>query len=147
MNTVKESVDVAAPLHTTYHHWTHFEEFPRFMEGVDSVTRLDARHNHWRTSVDGVTREFDTETVDQEPEELIAWRTSDGEADSNGVVTFRRLDAGHTRVTLAVDFRPEGPGKQAAAEARGVVDQRVKGDLRRFKEYVEERARGRTGPS
>ncbi|MFI2609496.1 SRPBCC family protein [Kitasatospora sp. NPDC018619] len=142
---VKESVDVAVPLHAAYNQWTLSEEFPRFMAGVDSVTRLDARHSHWRTSIDGVAREFDTEIVDQEPEELIAWRTTDGEADRKEVVTFRRLDPGHTRVTLAVDLPPAGPG-QTAAEVRSAVDHRVKGDLRRFKEYVEERGRGRRGP-
>ncbi|RGD58183.1 SRPBCC family protein [Kitasatospora xanthocidica] len=144
MSMVKESVDVAVPLHAAYNQWTLAEEFPRFMEGVDSVSRLDSRHNHWQTSIDGITREFDTEIVDQEPEELIAWRGMDGEAERKEVVTFRRLDPGHTRVTLAVDLRPAGPGEKAA-DVRGEVDRRVKGDLRRFKEYVEERARGRGG--
>ncbi|MFJ7905435.1 SRPBCC family protein [Kitasatospora sp. NPDC096204] len=140
MHRVKESVDVAVPLHAAYHQWTVFEEFPRFMEGVESVTRLDGRHNHWRTSIGGVTREFDTETVDQEPDERIAWRTTDGEVDQEDVVTFQRLDPGHTRVALAVDLRPEGAAR-AAAGATGTVGHRVKADLRRFKEFIEERAR------
>ncbi|MFJ6777082.1 SRPBCC family protein [Kitasatospora sp. NPDC091257] len=146
MSTVKESVDVAVPLHTAYNQWTQFEEFPHFMEGVDSVTRLDDRHIHWRTSIDGVTREYDTEIVDQEPEELIAWRAVDGETDRKEKVTFRRLDPGHTRVTLAVDLRHERPGEKAG-EARAAVDHRVKGDLRRFKEYAEARGRGPSGPA
>ncbi|MFD4661536.1 SRPBCC family protein [Kitasatospora sp. NPDC058444] len=53
MSMVKESVDVDVPVHTAYNQWTLFEEFPRFMEGVDSVTQLDDRHNHWRTSIGG----------------------------------------------------------------------------------------------
>ncbi|MEU3567825.1 SRPBCC family protein [Kitasatospora sp. NPDC036755] len=149
MSIVKESVEVAVPLHAAYHEWTLFEEFPRFMEGVDSVTRLDARHTHWRTTIDGVTREFDAEVVDQEPEELIAWQTADGGIYRKSTVTFRRLDAGHTRVSLAVDLRPGGGGGAAkpTAEARRALDHRVKGDLRRFKEYAEDRARGRIDPA
>lgn len=151
MRIVKESVDVAVPLHAAYHQWTLFEEFPRFMEGVDSVTRLDGRHNHWRTSIDGVIREFDTETVDQEPDERIAWRPTDGEAGQQDVVTFHRLDPGHTRVAMSVDLRPAGTARTGPG-ATGSVGQRVRADLRRFKEFVEERAReegdhrGRTDP-
>ncbi|MFJ7906659.1 SRPBCC family protein [Kitasatospora sp. NPDC096204] len=151
MSMVKESVDVDVPLGAVYNQWTLFEEFPRFMEGVDSVTQLDDRHNHWRTSIGGVTREFDTEIVDQLPDERIAWRTVDGDVKQHGVVTFQRLDDAHTRVNMAIDFRPEGVAEKAG-DALGMVDRRVKGDLRRFKDFVERRGgeeggwRGRVSP-
>ncbi|MCX4683214.1 SRPBCC family protein [Kitasatospora purpeofusca] len=144
MSMVKESVDVDVPLHTAYNQWTQFEDFPRFMEGVEAVTQLDDRRNHWRTSVGGVSREFDTEIVDQLPDERIAWRTVDGEVEQKGVVTFRSIDATHTTVSLAMDFRPEGLVERAGS-AMGMVDRRVKGDLRRFKDFVEERGREEGG--
>ncbi|MEK2495082.1 SRPBCC family protein [Kitasatospora purpeofusca] len=144
MSMVKESVDVDVPLHTAYNQWTRFEDFPRFMEGVEAVTQLDDRRNHWRTSVGGVSREFDTEIVDQLPDERIAWRTVDGEVEQKGVVTFRSIDATHTAVSLAMDFRPEGLVERAGS-AMGMVDRRVKGDLRRFKDFVEERGRDEGG--
>ncbi|MFB8242967.1 SRPBCC family protein [Kitasatospora purpeofusca] len=144
MNMVKESVDVDVPLHAAYNQWTLFEEFPRFMEGVEAVTQVDERHNHWRTSVGGVSREFDTEIVDQLPDERIAWRTVDGEVRQKGVVTFRSIDDTHTRVSLAMDFQPEGLVERAGS-AMGMVDRRVKGDLRRFKEFMEERGRAEGG--
>ncbi|MEU3574134.1 SRPBCC family protein [Kitasatospora sp. NPDC036755] len=151
MSMVRESVDVDVPLGAVYNQWTLFEEFPRFMEGVDAVTQVDDRHNHWRTSIGGVTREFDTEIVDQLPDERIAWRTVDGEVRQQGVVTFQRLDDEHTRVNMAIDFRPEGIAERAG-DALGVVDRRVKGDLRRFKDFIERRGgeeggwRGRVSP-
>lgn len=144
MSMVKESVDVDVPLGAVYNQWTLFEEFPRFMEGVDSVTQVDDRHNHWRTSIGGVTREFDTEIVDQLPDERIAWRTVDGETRQQGVVTFQRLDDQHTRVNMAIDFRPEGMVEKAG-DALGVVDRRVKGDLRRFKDFIEGQGREEGG--
>ncbi|MER7756366.1 SRPBCC family protein [Kitasatospora sp. NPDC097643] len=140
MSMVKESVDVDVPLRTAYNQWTQFEEFPRFMEGVESVTQLDERHNHWRTSIGGVTREFDTEIVDQLPDERIAWRTMDGDVEQKGAVTFQRLDDRHTRVHMAIDFRPEGMAERAG-DLMGVIDRRVKGDLRRFKDFIEQRGR------
>ncbi|GAA4832822.1 SRPBCC family protein [Kitasatospora terrestris] len=151
MTMVQESVDVDVPLHTAYNQWTQFEDFPRFMEGVEEVTQLDERHNHWRTTVAGVTREFDTEIVDQLPDERIAWRTVGGDVQQMGVVTFERVDDRHTTVRLAMDFEPEGFAEKAASMT-GMVDRRIKGDLRRFKSFVEERGvetggwRGRITP-
>ncbi|WP_441245587.1 SRPBCC family protein [Kitasatospora sp. McL0602] len=151
MSMVQEQIDVDVPLHTAYNQWTQFEDFPRFMEGVEQVTQLDDRHNHWTTKVAGVTREFETEIVDQLPDQKIAWRTTGGEVQQMGVVTFERLDDRHTSVRLAIDFEPEGVAEKAA-DAMGMVDRRVKGDLRRFKSFIEDRGveeggwRGRITP-
>ncbi|GAA1096177.1 MULTISPECIES: SRPBCC family protein [Kitasatospora] len=151
MSMVQESVEVEVPLHTAYNQWTQFADFPRFMEGVEEVTQIDERHNHWKTKVAGVSREFDTEIVDQLPDEKIAWRTVGGDVQQMGVVTFRRLDNDHTMVRLALDFEPDGVAEKAA-DMMGMVDRRVKGDLRRFKSFVEDQGmesggwRGRISP-
>ncbi|MFF2144730.1 SRPBCC family protein [Kitasatospora sp. NPDC101155] len=151
MSMVTQSIDVEVPLHTAYNQWTQFEEFPQFMEGVEEVRQIDDRHNHWKTSIAGVEREFDTEIVDQLPDERVAWRTVSGEVTQMGVVTFQRLDADHTRVKVAMDFEPEGMAERSA-DALGVLDRRVKGDLKRFKGFIEERGlesggwRGRISP-
>ncbi|MFH8387069.1 SRPBCC family protein [Kitasatospora sp. NPDC018058] len=151
MSMVTQSIDVEVPLHTAYNQWTQLEEFPQFMEGVEEVRQIDDRHNHWKTSIAGVEREFDTEIVDQLPDERVAWRTVSGEVTQMGVVTFQRLDADHTRVKVAMDFEPEGLAERSA-DALGVLDRRVKGDLKRFKGFIEERGlesggwRGRISP-
>ncbi|MGW2250223.1 SRPBCC family protein [Kitasatospora sp. NPDC001660] len=151
MSMVTQSIDVEVPLHTAYNQWTQFEEFPQFMEGVEEVRQIDDRHSHWKTSIAGVEREFDTEIVDQLPDERVAWRTVSGEVTQMGVVTFQRLDADHTRVKVAMDFEPEGIAERSA-DALGVLDRRVKSDLKRFKGFIEERGlesggwRGRISP-
>jgi uncharacterized membrane protein len=136
MSTVKESVDVEVPLRLAYDRWTQFEEFPNFMEGVDEVRQLDDRHNHWTTSIGGVRREFDTEIVDQLADDRITWRSIDGDIQQRGSVRFERLDDTHTRVELTMDVEPVGMAEKGA-DALGVIDRRVKGDLHRFKDYVE----------
>src|SRR5512147_201211 len=78
MSTVKETVEVDVPVHTAYNQWTQFETFPDFMEGVEEVRQLDDRHNHWTTKIGGIRREFDTEIVDQLPDERITWRSTTG---------------------------------------------------------------------
>ncbi|MCX2180578.1 SRPBCC family protein [Streptomyces sp. SKN60] len=137
MSMVQETIRVTAPLRTVYGQWTRFEEFPRFMEGVEEVRQLDDRLCHWRTRVAGVTREFDTEIVDQLPDERISWRTVSAGVKQKGVVSFRRLDDEHTRVSLAMEVEPQGIIEKAG-DALGFLEERVRGDLQRFKRYVEE---------
>lgn len=137
MSMVQETIRVTAPLHAVYGKWTRFEEFPRFMDGVEEVRQLDDRLCHWRTRVAGVAREFDTEIVDQLPDERISWRTVGDGVKQKGVVSFQRLDDAHTRVSLAMEVEPQGIVEQAGY-ALGFVEERVRGDLQRFKRYVEE---------
>ncbi|MET8508712.1 SRPBCC family protein [Streptomyces sp. NPDC004787] len=141
MSMVQETIRVAAPLRAVYGRWTRFEDFPRFMEGVEEVRQVDDRLCHWRTRVAGVTREFDTEIVDQLPDERISWRTVGGDVRQKGVVSFQRLDEEHTRVSLAMDVEPQGIVEKAG-DALGFLEERVRGDLQRFKRYVEDEAEG-----
>jgi uncharacterized membrane protein len=137
VSTVTESVDVDVPVRTAYNQWTQFEDFPQFMDGVNEIRQLDATHTHWRTEIGGVKREFDAEITEQLPDERVAWKSTDGEKQA-GVVTFHRLDDARTRVTVQMDYEPEGLVEKAGS-AMGVVGHRVKGDLHRFKDYIEQR--------
>ncbi|OKI13359.1 SRPBCC family protein [Streptomyces sp. CB03911] len=138
MSKVQESIDVDVPIGTAYNQWTQFEDFPKFMDGVEEITQLDARHNHWKTKIAGVSREFDTEIVDQVPDDHVAWRTTSGDVKQTGMVRFEPIDATRTRVMMEMDFQPGGMAEKAA-DMMGVLDRQVKGDLKRFKHFIEER--------
>lgn len=137
MSSVQESVDVGADIGTVYNQWTQFESFPQFMSGVESITQIDDTHNHWKTKIGGVEREFDTEIVEQHPEERVAWKSTDGTTHA-GVVTFHKISGDTTRVTVQLDWKPEGLVEKVGAVV-GVDDFQVKGDLKRFKTFIEER--------
>jgi len=137
MTTVEQSIDIEVPVRTAYDQWTQFEEFPRFMEGVEEVRQVTDERLHWKTRIAGVEREFDAEITEQHPDERVAWRTLDGPQQA-GVVTFHKLDPGKTRVMLQMEFEPEGVAEQVGAKL-GVVRARIKGDLGRFKSFIEER--------
>jgi uncharacterized membrane protein len=137
MSTIEQSIDVAVPVRTAYNQWTQFEDFPRFMEGVEEVRQLDDTHLHWRTTVGGREQEFDAEITEQRPDERIAWDARRG-ADQSGVVTFHRVDDHHTRIMLQLEAEPEGTAEKIG-DALGVLKRRVKGDLERFKEMIESR--------
>ena len=137
--SIEQTIEVGVPISTAYNQWTQFEEFPRFMEGVEEVKQLDDRRLHWVADFGGERIEWDAEIVEQRPEERVAWRNVDGK-DNAGVVTFHKLDDTTTRIAVQVDFVPEGL-KEKLGDALGVPDRRVKGDLARFKEFIESRGR------
>jgi uncharacterized membrane protein len=137
MGSVTESVDVTVPVRTAYNQWTQFEEFPQFMEGVEEVRQLSDTLTHWVTEIGGVRREFDAQITEQVPDERVAW-TSTGGVKQAGVVTFHRINENHSRVTAQIEVEPEGVAERAA-DALGLLTRRVKGDLGRFKEFIESR--------
>jgi uncharacterized membrane protein len=143
VSTVTESVDVNVPVRTAYNQWTQFEDFPQFMDGVLEIRHLDVTHTHWKTEIRGVKREFDAEITERLPDERVAWKSVEGERQA-GMVTFQRLDETHTRITVRMDFAPQG-FVEIAGDKLGMVNHRVKGDLRRFKDYIESRNGVETG--
>jgi uncharacterized membrane protein len=137
MSTVTESVDVAVPIHTAYNQWTQFEEFPRFMKGVQEIRQISDTTVHWVIEIAGVHREFDTRITEQLPDERVAWTSVEGPTHA-GVVTFHRLDDTHTRVTAQMEIEPEG-FVETVGDKAGFVDRQVKGDMKRFREFIESR--------
>ncbi len=137
MPTIEQSVEVHVPVRTAYNQWTQFEEFPRFMEGVEEVRQLDDKRLHWIAEIGGKREEWDAEITEQRPDERVAWRSTTG-APNAGVVTFHRLSDDMTKVMLQLDYEPEGMVEKVG-DALGIVERRTKGDLERFKEFIESR--------
>ena len=137
MSKIMEAVDVEVPVRTAYDQWTQFETFPKFMEGVKSVRQLDDSTLQWTAEVAGREKTWEARITEQRPDERIAWTATEG-AHNAGVVTFHRIGEGESRVTLQLDVEPEGP-IESAGSALGVVQRRVKGDMERFKEFIESR--------
>ena len=139
MANIEQSIDVGVPVRTAYNQWTQFEEFPRFLEGVREVKQLDDKRLRWRAEVAGKDKEWTAEITEQHPDERIAWTSTSG-ARNAGVVTFHRLSDGTTRIMLQLEYDPEGVVENVG-DAVGVMSSRVKGDLERFKEFIESRGR------
>ena len=137
MSTIEESIDIDVPVRTAYDQWTQFEEFPSFMEGVESVTQIDDTHLHWVAEIGGVRREWDAVIAEQHPDERVAWTSTTGTSNA-GAVTFHRLDDVSTRVMLQLDVEPEG-FVEHVGDALGIIRRRAAGDLGRFKDLIEQR--------
>jgi uncharacterized protein (TIGR02271 family) len=137
METIERSIDLNVPVQVVYQQWTRFEDFPRFMEGIEAVRRLDAKRLHWVANIGGTRKEWDAQITEEVPNERIAWRSEAGEFTA-GVVTFQPLGTDHTRMTVRFNYEPEGV-KETLGDWLGLVSRRVENDLERFKDFVEAR--------
>lgn len=137
MSTITQSIDVQVPVNTAYNQWTQFEDFPHFMEGVESIKQIDDTRTLWKISIGGLKREFETEITEQVPDRAVAWKSVGG-TDHAGAVSFQPIDDANTRVTLRIDTAPEGLVEKLG-DKLGLVEHRTKGDLERFKTFIEER--------
>src|SRR6185503_17968727 len=137
MSTIEKSIDVHVPVQVAYNQWTQFEEFPRFMEGIEEVKQLDEKRLHWRANVGGKEKQWDATITEQAPDQRIAWRNTTGSTNA-GVVTFHFINDNTTRIMLQLEYEPEGVVENVG-DIVGVVSRRVQGDLQRFKEFIEAR--------
>jgi uncharacterized protein YndB with AHSA1/START domain len=137
MAKIEHSIDIGVPVREVYDQWTQFEAFPQFMEGVESVKQTDATHLHWIATVAGRRQEWDAEITEQTPDQRIAWTSITGDANA-GSVDFHRLGEESTRVTLTMDVEPSGLAEKVGT-ALGIPSGQVKGDLERFREFIERR--------
>lgn len=139
MSRFEHVITVDAPIREVYNQWTQFESFPSFMEGVEKVVQHDDRSLAWTASIAGQERSWTAVITDQTPDTRVAWKSTSG-AENAGAVLFEPVGEGRTKVTLRIDVDPEG-FIENLGDKIGAVDRRVKGDLERFKTFMEERGR------
>jgi uncharacterized membrane protein len=139
MPKIEDSIEVQVPVQQAYNQWTQFEEFPKFMDGIQSVQQLDDTHVQWSAEIRGESRQWTTEITEQRPDEKIAWKTIDGEVKNDGVVTFERVGDRQTRVNLRMDVEGASTVENVASDLLGIVKAQVHSDLKRFKQLIENR--------
>jgi len=139
MSQITETIEVNVPVRVAYDQWTQFEQFPRFMDSVDRVIQLDDRTLDWTATIAGVVKHWRAKITEQEPDRIVAWRSVDG-ARNDGSVRFEVLGPERTRIVLDLEVEPEG-AVEKAGDALGFVSRQAKGDMDRFKAFIEARGR------
>jgi uncharacterized protein YndB with AHSA1/START domain len=137
MGSTTHSIDVTAPLRAVYNQWTQFEDFPRFMEGVVEIRQQGPRTLLWRVNVGGKDKHWEAEILEQVPDTRIVWESIDG-TQNRGMIAFEGLDPERTRITLTMEYEPEGL-LERAGDVLGIPSGQVEGDLKRFREFIEKR--------
>jgi uncharacterized membrane protein len=137
MERIQKSIEVECPVRTVYNQWTQFEEFPHFMEGVKEVRQLDDKRLHWKAEIAGKEKEWNAKITEQIPDQRIAWQSEAGEFTA-GTVSFQPAGGNRTRINLELAYDPKG-FVESTGDALGIVSQKIKNDLERFKEFIEHR--------
>jgi uncharacterized membrane protein len=133
--TLRETVDIHQDVACVFACWNRFEEFPRFMESVRRTKRIDERRVLWDIDIAGRQVVCEAHIVESIPAKLIRWESSWG-AGNSGEVRFEALPNERTRLTVAMEFRPQKLLDRLGA-LFGVVDDHVHRDLERFRGFVE----------
>ncbi len=139
---VHQSVTIDRPVSELYNFWRQFENLPRFMDHLESVSDLGGGRSHWVAKAPAGTHvEWDAEIINEVPDQVIGWRSLEGaDVVSAGSVNFD--DAGPdrgTRVTVRLQYDPPG-GKIGSLFAKLFGEepsQQIREDLRRLKQLLE----------
>jgi uncharacterized membrane protein len=107
------------------------------MQGVERVEQLDDVRLHWTAQISGERKDWYARITRQVPDQVVSWE-SEGGVMNSGTVVFKPIDAEQTEVQVHMEYEPEG-FKEKAGGALGVPDRRVGDDLKRFKDFIEER--------
>ncbi len=139
---IEKSITINRTPQELYKFWRDFENLPKFMEGLDSVTKTDETRSHWvATGPAGKTVEWDAELYNEKEGELIAWRSLAGSDVTNaGSVHFTGAPDGRgTYLKVVLNYNPPG-GKAAALFAKlfgQEPGQLVEHNLKRLKHLIE----------
>ena len=139
---VEEAVSVNRPAAELYEFWRRFDQLPRFMDHLVSVTCIDERLSHWVAKPPaGRSVEWDAEIINDVKGELIAWRTLAGAAvASAGSVRFKPAPGGR-RTEVRVHLQYDPPAGKAGATVASLLgydtSETIREDLKRFKQLME----------
>lgn len=138
---VEKIVTINKPAEELFRFWRDFENLPRFLNHLESVRVIDRSRSHWSLAAAGMTVEWDAEIINEEPNELIAWRSLEGAQIPNaGSVRFEKApDSRGTEVKVSLEYAPPA-GKLGAFVAKlfgEEPERQIEEDLRRFKQLME----------
>ena len=139
MASVVKTIVVNAPISQVFNYWKNFENFPRFMENIESIQTTGPDMTHWVAKGPlGMAAEWDAKTTYVEENKKIAWQSTGGNIETHGAVTFKESGANQTEVTVGLEYNPIGGALgEATAKLFGDPEDKLEEDLNRFKTVAE----------
>jgi uncharacterized membrane protein len=136
VTNIVEYIDVGAPLDLTYNVWTQFQEFPKFMKKVETVSQEEEAKLNWKAQVFWSHRSWRSTITEQIPDNRIVWKSEGDKGHVDGTVTFHALGQPElTRILVVLEYHPGGVveniGNLWRAQGR-----RVRLELKHFRRHV-----------
>jgi hypothetical protein len=136
MATIRQSIDIQVPASALYSQLTRFEDFPRFIQNVDAVRRLDEDRLHWTMQAADRKVEWEAYITAELPDRRIAWQNRRVPG-TTGSFDLETVGEQATRVTLTLTFDPEQVPDAPASFSADDMAQRLEQDLARLKKFIE----------
>ena len=139
---VRKTVTIGKPAEDLYRFWRDVENLPQVMRHLESVRKIDDRRSRWKARAPlGVSIEWDSEIIEEQPHRRIAWRSVEGAAVANaGSVSFAPA-TGDRGTMVEVELRYDAPGGALGASVAKLFGkepgQQLQEDLRAFKQVME----------
>jgi uncharacterized membrane protein len=139
---VGRTVTIDRPREEIYAFWRHLPNLVGIMENLERIDLIDDRRSHWVVKAPGGrTVEWDSEIVDDEPGQLLSWRSVEGsEIRTSGRVEFLEAPPGrgtYVRATIAYDPPGGVIGEWIAKLLQREPNVQARRDLRRLKQFLE----------
>ncbi len=135
MERIDTSIEVNVPVSEVYDQWIQFEDFPKIINEVKVVKRIDTRNLHWETVIAGREKSWNAEILEEVPGRVIRWQSTSGYP-NHGQLFFYKIDPWRSQLELHVQYEPEGP-LEKLVDRLGLVSHKVDHCLREFKKYIE----------
>ncbi|MEO1023423.1 MAG: SRPBCC family protein [Bacteroidota bacterium] len=138
-NMAHERIEIDLPLAKVYELLSNPVEYPKFLEHVEKVERINSQTFEYQTTIGGEEFRWTTNLIDNLRNTRFAWITINGNLNQTGTIRFTPLDNGErTRVEFSLDYRTffGDPSEELASFIDNTAEQLVK-DLTKFKELAE----------
>jgi ribosome-associated toxin RatA of RatAB toxin-antitoxin module len=136
MVSVQRSIAIRVPVHALYDQLTQFEEYPRFMHGIESVEQRDDTHLHWKARMMDQAIEWDATITECVPDRCIAWQSESGPGNA-GKVELQSVGPAASRLTFTLVSEMEIEPSTPAGDIKAELSERVWEDLTRLRALVE----------
>jgi uncharacterized membrane protein len=134
-----ERIEVDLPLAKVYELLCNPVHFPKFLERIDKVEKVNSQTFDYTTTIGGEEFHWTTNIIDNLRNTRFAWITINGNLNQTGTIRFTPLDNGkRTRVDFSLDYRTffGEADEDLAAFIEGLPVQ-LKKDLETFKKLAE----------
>ncbi len=139
---IEETFTIERSAHELYDAWTKWEELPELLPHIKSIEMLGDKKTRWTALAPfGVNLTWEAEIIKQEADRMVSWKSTSGDVATAGSVHFQSQGDKRTEMRVSMQYDPPG-GKTLAAVAEFFnmgLDQRVREDLRQFKDRLESR--------
>jgi uncharacterized membrane protein len=138
---VDRAITIGRSPEEVYRFWRNFENLPRFMQHLSSVTEIEPGRTRWVAREAGMDIDWYAQIIEDVPGERIVWRSEPGgRIETEGEITFRPAP-GERGTEVRVRMRCAAPGGVLAMALAPLMRRftriQVGQDLHRLKQLIE----------